>query len=168
MAGRTVRPIRTEEATRAVLFKFSRSAKQDAESRPADAGRRILIVDDMRHNVELLKRWLAPEGYAIFTAANGREAMAEAAQHKPDLVLLDIMLPPPSGFEVCEQIKKDPETRHAAVILMTGLQHPENRLRGLEVGADDFLQKPFDAHDVRMRVRLALLRKQTTRVRAAG
>lgn len=113
----------------------------------------ILVVDDMQANIDLLKRLLEPEGYLVLTAHDGASAIAATERYQPDLVLLDIMIPPPSGFDVCQTIKQNVSTRHIVVILITGLQHPENRLRGRSVGADDFITKPFDLEDVRTRVR---------------
>jgi len=103
----------------------------------------------------LMARWISAEGYAVITAQTGDEALALAAQHRPDLVVLDIMIPQPNGFDVCSALKTNQGTAHARVVLMSGLQHPENQARGREVGADAFLAKPVSGEDVRAILRWA-------------
>ena len=116
----------------------------------------ILVVDDQAAQVDLVRRWLEADGHAVVTAANGQAALAAAEEFRPDAVLLDIMIPPPSGFEVCQRLKHDPATRHIPVVLMSGLQDPSNWKRGMEVGAAGLLQKPLRAVDVRAKVREVL------------
>ncbi len=113
----------------------------------------ILVVDDQVANVNLVRRWLEADGHTVVTAQTGEAALAAVAEFRPDAVLLDILIPPPSGFEVCERIKKDPETRHIPVVLMSGLQDPSNWKRGREVGAVGLLQKPLQGSDVRATLR---------------
>jgi CheY-like chemotaxis protein len=113
----------------------------------------ILVVDDQAANINLVRRWLEADGHTVVTAQTGDAALAAVAEFRPDAVLLDILIPPPSGFEVCERIKKNPETRHIPVVLMSGLQDPSNWKRGREVGAVGLLQKPLQGGEVRSTLR---------------
>jgi two-component system cell cycle response regulator len=105
---------------------------------------RILVVDDIEANVRLLEAKLSAEYYEVLTAMDGPTALAVAAAEKPDIVLLDIMMPGMDGFEVCRRLKEDPETRHIPVVLVTALDGRSDRIEGLECGADEFLTKPID------------------------
>lgn len=123
--------------------------------RPDQAGQpaRVLIVDDERHNRQLLEVMLAPEGYLLQTAVNGEEALALVAKHPPDLILLDIMMPGMDGYEVAGMIKGDPATKHIPLIVITALDDRTARVRGLNAGAEDFLTKPVDRAELCVRVR---------------
>src|SRR6185437_3323520 len=105
---------------------------------------RILVVDDIEANVRLLQAKLEAEYYEVLTAPDGPTALALAASEKPDIVLLDVMMPGMDGFTVCRQLKEDVETRHIPVVLLTALDGRADRVAGLEAGADDFLTKPID------------------------
>jgi two-component system cell cycle response regulator len=105
---------------------------------------RILVVDDIEANVRLLEAKLAAEYYDVLTACDGPTALAIAAAEKPDIVLLDVMMPGMDGFQVCRRLKDDPETRHIPVVLVTALDGRSDRIEGLEAGADEFLTKPID------------------------
>lgn len=105
---------------------------------------RILIVDDVAANVRLLEARLSAEYYQVATAQDGQEALRLARTWQPDLVLLDVMMPGLDGFETCRALKRDPMTRHIAVVMVTSLDQSAERVRGLEAGADDFLTKPVD------------------------
>ncbi|MBS0334783.1 MAG: PleD family two-component system response regulator [Proteobacteria bacterium] len=105
---------------------------------------RILVVDDIEANVRLLQAKLEAEYYEVLTAADGPTALALAAAEKPDIVLLDVMMPGMDGFTVCRRLKNDAETRHIPVVLLTALDGRSDRVAGLEAGADDFLTKPID------------------------
>ena len=105
---------------------------------------RILIVDDVAANVRLLEARLSAEYYQVATAQDGQEALRMARSWQPDLVLLDVMMPGLDGFETCRALKRDPMTRHIAVVMVTSLDQSAERVRGLEAGADDFLTKPVD------------------------
>ena len=105
---------------------------------------RILVVDDIEANVRLLEAKLTAEYYEVLTARDGPTALAIAAGEKPDIVLLDVMMPGMDGFDVCRRLKNDPETRHIPVVLVTALDGRSDRIQGLEAGADEFLTKPID------------------------
>ncbi len=117
---------------------------------------RILVVDDIRTNIKVLEAKLTSEYYEVITAASGPEALEAAAAQKPDLILLDVMMPGMDGFEVCRRLKADPETAHVPVIMVTALGDPEDRVQGLSAGADDFLTKPVDDTAMFARVRSLL------------
>ncbi len=117
---------------------------------------RILVVDDVAPNVRLLKAKLEAEYYDVLTADNGPDAIEIARHAVPDLILLDVMMPQMDGYEVCTHLKNDPLTRHIPVVMVTALDDQEDRVRGLEVGADDFLSKPIDDVALFARVRSLL------------
>ena len=104
----------------------------------------ILVVDDVQANIKLLEAKLASEYYDVITAKDGFEALSEAKKHKPDLILLDIMMPGMDGFEACTKLKEDPDLSHIPVVMVTALSDKSDRLKGLESGADDFLTKPIN------------------------
>jgi two-component system alkaline phosphatase synthesis response regulator PhoP len=105
----------------------------------------VLIVDDNPQNLELLEIYCEGlEGVNILTATNGLEAMEQVTRNRPDLMLLDIMMPRMSGFEVCKQIKSNPETRDILVVMVTALNETSDVERAAECGADDYLSKPID------------------------
>jgi two-component system cell cycle response regulator len=105
---------------------------------------RILVVDDVEVNLRLLEARLSAEYYEVLTATDGRSGIARARADRPDIILLDVMMPGLDGFSVCRQLKEDPETRHIPVVLVTALDGRSDRVAGLEAGADDFLTKPID------------------------
>ena len=105
---------------------------------------RILVVDDVDVNVRLLEAKLTIEYYDVLSCNDGATALAIAAEHQPDLILLDVMMPGMDGFETCRRLKAQAETRHIPVVLVTALDGRQDRIRGLEAGADDFLTKPID------------------------
>ncbi len=105
---------------------------------------RILVVDDIEANVRLLQAKLEAEYYEVLTAFDGPSALALAASEKPDIVILDVMMPGMDGFTVCRRLKEDPATRHIPVVLLTALDGRADRVAGLEAGGDDFLTKPID------------------------
>ncbi len=117
---------------------------------------RILIVEDDPKNVELLKAQLDDEGYIIESAMDGEEALSQVSRQKPDLILLDIMLPRKSGFEVCKEIKSAAETSSIPVIMVTALTDMESRVKGIAVGADDFLSRPIDRAELISRIKSML------------
>jgi two-component system cell cycle response regulator len=114
---------------------------------------RILVVDDILPNLKLLEARLTAEYFDVTTAMNGAEALAICARDKCDVVLLDVMMPGMDGFEVCRRLKRDFSTAHIPVVMVTALDQPADRLKGLEAGADDFLTKPIDEIALIARVR---------------
>jgi class 3 adenylate cyclase/CheY-like chemotaxis protein len=116
---------------------------------------KILVVDDIPQNVKLLADVLTVKGYEVVTAACGTEALARIKSDKPDLLLLDIMMPDMTGYEVCQIIRADPSIRVLPVVLVTALD-PSERLKGLQAGADDFLTKPINQPELLARVRSLL------------
>ncbi|MEE2566826.1 PleD family two-component system response regulator [Hyphobacterium marinum] len=117
---------------------------------------RILVVDDQEPNVRLLEARLKAEYFEVVTATNGSDALVAAKSQQPDIVLLDIMMPGMDGFEVCRRLKADTATRHIPVVMVTALDQREDRVSGLECGADDFLTKPVDDLTLFARVRSLL------------
>ncbi len=105
---------------------------------------RILVVDDVVPNLKLLEARLTAEYFDVTTATNGIEALAVCGRDDCDIVLLDVMMPGMDGFEACRRLKKDPMTAHIPVVMVTALDQPADRVKGLEAGADDFLTKPID------------------------
>ncbi len=116
---------------------------------------RILVVDDIPANVKLLEARLLAEYYDVVTATNGADAIETCENGKVDVVLLDVMMPHMDGFEVCRRLKSDPATSHIPVVMITALDDVSDRIRGLEVGADDFLTKP--ANDLQLMTRVKSL-----------
>ena len=123
---------------------------------------RILVVDDIEANVRLLQAKLSAEYYDVLTASDGVTALAMAAADQPDVILLDVMMPGLDGFEVCRRLKADAATRHIPVVMVTALDGREDRITGLEAGADDFLTKPLDDLMLFARVRSLTRLKATT------
>jgi two-component system cell cycle response regulator len=123
---------------------------------------RVLVVDDILPNVKLLETKLNAEYFDVITAMNGPDALAICEQGLCDIVLLDVMMPGMDGFEVCRRLKNAPTTAHLPVVLVTALDQPSDRLRGLDAGADDFLTKPVDDTALFARVRSLVRLKSAT------
>jgi two-component system cell cycle response regulator len=121
---------------------------------------RILVVDDIAANLRLLEARLNAEYYEVALASSGPEALAKAAEWAPDVILLDVMMPGMDGYEVCRRLKANPLTSSIAVVMITALVDPAERVRGLEAGADDFLSKPVDHPTLFARLRALLRMKQ--------
>lgn len=122
----------------------------------------ILVVDDEPANCELLRAQLVSEGHEVFIAEDGRSALREFFRIQPDLVLLDILMPYANGFEVCRTLKENPDTRLTTVVLITAMSATQDRIKGIEAGADDFLTKPFDCTQLLARVQSLLSLKAFT------
>ncbi len=116
----------------------------------------ILCVDDDKKNLELLEALLSPLGYAIKFSASGDDALSQIQAGVPDLILLDVMMPHLSGFEVLERLRAEVRTQHVPVVLLTALNAAEDKARGLRAGCDDFISKPFDKSELIARVRSLL------------
>ena len=121
---------------------------------------KILIVDDTPHNVKLLADLLAVKGYAVLTASSGAQALEKVETEAPDLVLLDVVMPAMSGYEVCRKIRGNPTTAVLPVVMVTALDPAQERLKGIEAGADDFLSKPINQQELLARVRSLLRIKE--------
>ncbi len=122
------------------------------------AKEKILIVDDEEHIVELLKFNLLNAGYDIYTANDGIEAVKIAKAEKPGLVLLDLMLPGIDGFDVCKEIKRDNDMKKTSIIMLTAKGEELDKILGLELGADDYITKPFSVRELLARVKAVLRR----------
>ncbi|MFN8642343.1 MAG: SpoIIE family protein phosphatase [Candidatus Binatia bacterium] len=147
--------------------------EQIPTKRPRAAGKpsggRLLIVDDNEINRRVLAGILRRESYDLGTAGNGEEALALARRVPPDLILLDIMMPAKDGYEVCAELKADPRTEHVPVIFLSALAETADKIRGLELGAVDYITKPFNAGEVLARVRSQLkIRRLTDDLRQAN
>ena len=122
------------------------------------AKEKVLIVDDEEHIVELLKFNLLNAGYDVYTANDGIEAVKIAKAEKPSLVLLDLMLPGIDGFDVCKEIKRDNEMKKTSIIMLTAKGEELDKILGLELGADDYITKPFSVRELLARVKAVLRR----------
>jgi len=139
------------------------SSANSEGARPAAAGDpaapvtpRVLIADDNPQGVELLEAYLSSSDYEIETASDGEETLRKVKQWHPDLILLDIMMPKISGFEVCKRLRGDPATQDIAVLMITALDQPSDIERAVEAGTDDFLTKPINKTELLLRVRSVL------------
>src|SRR6516225_3530503 len=123
---------------------------------------RILIVDDNPDNIILTRELLGSRGYEVQSVASAEEAQQSIQRQQPDLVLLDIILPGKSGYELCRELKEDPFTRLIPIVMITGLTDREDKIRGIEAGADDFLSKPVYPEELFARVKSLLKLKEFT------
>ena len=121
---------------------------------------KILIVDDEPLNVKLMKAYLPSDRYQTISAFSGEEALEKVESDSPDLILLDIMMPGINGYEVTERLKNNPATRNIPIILVTALDGSDNKVKGLESGADEFLNKPVNTAELLARVQSLLRLKQ--------
>jgi DNA-binding response OmpR family regulator len=122
---------------------------------------KILVVDDDEKNLTLIRFILRRYGYDSRLARSGKEALRQVIEDPPDLIILDVMMPGMDGIEVCRRLKDNAETRLIPIVIMTALNQPEDKIRGIEAGADDFLTKPVNQAELIARVRTALRLKQT-------
>jgi two-component system phosphate regulon response regulator PhoB len=128
-------------------------------------GDRILVVDDEPDIIALVAYHLVKQGYRVSTASDGNEAVRAAKQEQPALIILDLMLPGKSGYDVLEELRGAPATKDTAVLMLTARKEEEDRIRGLALGADDYLTKPFSPQELVLRVG-AILRRMTKSSRA--
>lgn len=126
------------------------------------ANQKVLVVDDEDTLRYALRRMLKPLAVDVVEASNGEEALEVFEEEQPDIVLLDIMMPKLNGFEVCERLKSDPQHRLTPIVFITSSSEQKNKLRGLELGCDDFVAKPFDRTELQARVRSLLRMKRYT------
>ncbi len=131
------------------------------------ASHRILVVDDEPDITALVAYHLAKEGYRVTTAPNGRDALRAAREERPDLVVLDLMLPGVSGYDVLAELRRREETKELGVILLTARKEEPDRIKGLSLGADDYIPKPFSPQELVLRVG-AVLRRLAAPAVAAG
>lgn len=129
---------------------------------------RILVVDDEADITALVAYHLAKAGYRVTTAGNGRDALESAREERPDLVVLDLMLPGVSGYDVLAELRRREETRDIGVILLTARKEEPDRIKGLSLGADDYLPKPFSPQELVLRVGAVLRRLAAPAVAAGG
>lgn len=124
---------------------------------------RVLIADDDPQGVELLEAFLADSGYEIRSATDGEDALCQVAQWRPDVVLLDVMMPRLSGFEVCKRLRADAATGDVAVLMTTALDQPSDIDRAVEAGTNDFLTKPINKNELLLRLRSLLASRKFPR-----
>jgi putative two-component system response regulator len=129
---------------------------------PRRRGQRILVVDDNQDNVVLMRELLGSRGYEVLSAATAEEAQDLIHSQPPDLILLDVIMPGKSGYELCRELKQDPQTRLIPVVMITGLTDREDKIRGIEAGADDFLNKPIFPEELFARANSLLKLKEFT------
>jgi two-component system phosphate regulon response regulator PhoB len=129
---------------------------------------RVLVVDDEPDIVALVAYHLVKAGYRVSTAGNGQDAISQARGERPSLIVLDLMLPGMSGFDVLEQLRSDEATREVAVLMLTARKEEPDRIRGLSLGADDYLTKPFSPQELVLRVGAILRRLRGTSERRDG
>lgn len=122
--------------------------------------KKILLVDDEKDIVEFLQYNLTQEGFAVFTAYNGKDALKQLSQN-PDLIILDIMMPEMNGYDVCKSIRKDPEHEHTPIIFLTAKSGEVDEILGLELGANDYIQKPISPRKLIARVKSNLRNVET-------
>ena len=129
---------------------------------------RIFVVDDEKDATDLLTYQLDTAGFEVLAVNRPREALGQARTFHPDLVLLDIMMPGMSGYQLCERLKEDPELGPVPVVFLTARGEPEDRVRGLESGVDDYIAKPFHARELLLRIRAILKRVESSRQQESG
>ena len=126
-------------------------------------GSTILIVEDEPNILMLLEEHLREEGYATLTATTGTDAIGKARAGAPDLILLDVMMPGMSGFDVCNILRDFPETRDTPIIFLTAVTETPRKIMGLRLGATDYITKPFDLRELTARIEVALRNREETR-----
>lgn len=151
---RTLSPIRNMHVTTATL------SSQFRNGIPLAVRSKILVVDDEPEAVELVEFNLEQAGYAVITASDGTEALNKARMNAPELIVLDLMLPEIGGLEVCKMLRRDPATAAIPIIMLTAKAAEIDRVLGLELGADDYITKPFSPRELVLRIKKILQRGQ--------
>jgi DNA-binding response OmpR family regulator len=146
MTTRAIGEVKSAMATR-------RRAAESAPVVPGKSGHHVLVVEDEQDVAELIRYNLTKEGYDVVVVGDGTEALRRAREMKPEVMLLDIMVPHLNGWEVCRRLKQDPETRGIAVIMVTGRVEEGDKVLGFEMGADDYVTKPFSPRELMARIR---------------
>ncbi len=134
-----------------------------APNTPSGPAPRVLIADDDPLGAELLEAYLSDSDYELRSAGDGEQTLQVVAAWHPDLILLDVMMPRISGFEVCKRLRGDPATRDIAILMITALDQPSDIERAVEAGTDDFLSKPINKAELLLRVRSLLRSRQSKR-----
>lgn len=152
------------ESSRKVSALYSRSPEAPGVSELSLRRRlpRVLVVDDSPNTMSLMQDLLASRGYDVVAVPDAAQAEAEILRHLPDLILSDVIMPGKSGYELCRELKENPATRLVPFVLITGLTEREDRVRGIEAGADDFLSKPIFPEELFARVKSLLKLKEFT------
>jgi len=148
----------TPSATLAEKLGITEGEVEERIGRLADTRTKILVVDDEPDTLLPLTRALEADNYAVVGAVDGAEALLKVSNETPDLILLDLMLPKLNGYEVCMRLKEDPTTRHIPVIMLSAKGEIKDKVLGIEIGAEDYVTKPFDLLELKARIR-ALLRR---------
>ena len=136
------------------------ATSRTAAQRDPDQPMRILIVDDEEEVRASIREYLESNGFAIVEAADGEEALAKAFTEKPDLLLLDLRLPKVDGYQVCQTLKGNPITSVIPIIMVTALNATPQKVKGIEYGADDYIEKPFDLEELLARIKMVMRRQQ--------
>jgi DNA-binding response OmpR family regulator len=136
------------------------TARRSGEGLGRRASARVLVAEDERDVAELIRYTLAREGFEVILATNGADALRLARESRPDLVLLDLMLPQVNGWELCRRLKQDPATRPVPVIMVTARTEEGDKVLGFELGADDYVTKPFSTRELVARVRAVVRRSR--------
>jgi len=144
----------------AMVDRHSAARSRPGQSRESVSAGRLLIVEDEPDVAELLRYNLAKEGYEVLAVPNGADAVKTARDASPDVILLDIMIPQLNGWEVCRRLKSDAETRAIPIIMVTGRVEEGDKILGFEVGADDYVTKPFSPRELLARIRAVVRRSR--------
>lgn len=139
-------------------LQITESEVRERIERLSDIRQKILIVDDELDTLVPLKRTLETGDYQVIEASNGMEAIEKTRSEQPDLILLDLMMPGMDGIEVCKVLKEDPTTDDIPVIMLTAKGDIEDKIGGIETGADDYVTKPFDLGELKARIKMILRR----------
>ncbi|ADE36345.1 response regulator [Methanohalophilus mahii] len=142
------------------VLKISEKTIQTRLEEMGDSRQTILIIDDEPDAIIAAKRALQSEGYNVIEAYNGKTGLEAIEEKTPDLILLDVMMPDMDGFEICKQLKKDELYNHIPIIMLTAKGEVDDRIEGIETGADDYITKPFNLRELKARIRMVLRRAQ--------